>query len=338
MEMKSNPVFVAISDIHFSLINLNSSSYALTAALNKAEELKIPLIIAGDLNDTKAIIRAEVANTLIRILQNSTTKIFILIGNHDLVNEKGQEHCLNFLRPYATIIDYHTRIGFGLKGHTIVGLMPYQSDLEKIPKIIESFDAPDIIVCHQGIQGAAMGDYIIDKSATTSDLFKCPTISGHYHRHQTIGNVTYIGSPFTMSFGEANDGLKGFLVVNDDGTYTKEILNLRKHLILGTYTGKDKIACLRRLSSLQNYSGDIIWIKLFGPQNELDWISRKDIVDCIGMNDFKLDKIPDDKKTIEVEPNKVLTGEEILDKLIDENAESKQAAKVLKKLWRESTI
>lgn len=324
-KQKNDPAFVAISDIHFTVNSLPLASAALKSALLKAELLGVPLIIAGDLNDTKAIIRAEVANALIQILSYSKIEIFILVGNHDLMNEKGSEHGLNYLRPYARIIDKPTRI----KSFENTVFIPYQTDTAKLQEILSTICNPgDLLVMHQGIQNAYMGDYVQDKTSISAKLlenFVC--ISGHYHRHQTVGTLTYIGSPYTTSFGEANDGPKGFLVVNEDGTFKREILNLRKHVI-SEYTpdnppGKDVFN-----------QQDLVWIRLSGPSSWLDTINKRELGIKLRLANFKLDKCVTDRPEITSE-NRKLTDSELFDHIIDNTSDSKERKENLKRLWKE---
>lgn len=289
----SKPLFVAISDIHFNINTLELASKSLQAALYKAEKLNIPLVIAGDLNDTKAIIRAEVANAIIRILKPAKVKVYILEGNHDKVNEKGSEHGLNYLRPYATIVDapgsYPMRMSKeGHYSHWIT-MVPYMSDSSKFA--LDAWAIKGIYVMHQGFRGAFMGDYIQDKTSMSVDIVKDHTvISGHYHRHQTLATVTYIGSPYTVTFGEANDGPKGFLVVNEDGTFERQILELRKHIVVSRKINSDLEA------PVENYQpGDIVKVKLTGPRGLLKLVDKQKLgLKLIGHSNFKLELIPED--------------------------------------------
>ncbi len=313
------PVFIAISDIHFSVPNLELASKSLQAALSKAEELNIPLIIAGDLNDTKAIIRAEVANALIRILKPAKVRVYILEGNHDKVNEKGKEHGLNYLRPYATIIDEPDIFTFNF---TEIHLIPYMSDSSRL--ILPTPNAfTKILVMHQGFRGAFMGDYIQDKSSISTDVVKDYTvISGHYHRHQTLGTVTYIGSPYTITYGEANDGPKGFLIVNEDGTFTREILNLRKHITL-----ERTVDTLNE--PIPNYNpGDLVKIKVRGTREQLLKVRKQD-------TNHRLELIQEQGATKEVE-RLDLNDHELMLKLISSVPDSEELTKLYMEIVNET--
>lgn len=331
---KSKPLFVAISDIHFNLNNLELCSQALLSALVQAEELNIPLVIAGDLHDTKAIIRAEVANAIQEILRPSSVQVIVIVGNHDLVNEKGSEHGLNYLSPYADVIDQALRydeIGPG------VVFIPYQNSADNFAAVLkQKAQKGNIVVCHQGVKGALMGDYVQDKSAIDVKILKdFPTISGHYHKHQTIGTLTYIGNPFTMSFGEANDGPKGFLIVNDDGTFDRKILDLRKHVIIETDVDTLEEADLAGADPFAiPHPADIVWLKVKGPASILDTLKKKNLAALVGHSNFKLDKIA--TASTELEANaEPLTDQETLDALIDQLGEVTERKQNLKALWRE---
>lgn len=325
----SKPIAVLISDIHFSVQNLEIASLALTAALDKAAKLGVPTVIAGDLQDTKAIIRGEVANRLILLLKQAKTPVYILVGNHDLINEKGNDHALTYLQPYAIIIDKISLPGLNSNNKHLY-LIPYQSNTDEFLNFL-STNAPReaILIMHQGYLGAAMGDYIQDKSSISPDLVKDFTvISGHYHRHQTIGTVTYIGSPYTITFGEANDGPKGFLILNEDGTFTREILNLRKHVIVEMdYNDLN-------LPKLAITPQDLVWIKITGPRSELNKINKNDLgMKLLGHSNFKLDLIGTEKVQIK-HVSKNTTPEELLDLMIDTESDTIDQKTYLKKMWR----
>lgn len=324
---KSRPLFVAISDVHFNLNTLYTASRALITAAQHAERLGVPLVIAGDLNDTKAIIRAEVANQLISILKYSACKKFILVGNHDLVNEKGQEHSLNFLAPYATIVD-DPRVFPELPE---VFFIPYQSDTDKLCRILNMPRTEKVYVMHQGFQGANMGDYAVDKTSISVDQVRhVKVFSGHYHRHQNIGTVTYIGNPFTVSFGESNDGNKGFLVVYADGSYEQIPLKLRKHVKIEMEI-KDNSFLLPVNNITEE---DFVWVKLTGPKSVLDSITKKDISNYFGHENFKLDKIALGSDEHKISKAK-MREEEVLDAIINSTPEGEIVKTYLKNLWRE---
>jgi DNA repair exonuclease SbcCD nuclease subunit len=331
---KSSPIAILISDIHFSVNNLQLASLSLEKALVKAKALNLPLIIAGDLNDTKAIVRGEVMNALIDILSHYDNT-YITIGNHDLLNEKGEAHSLNFLRPYAKIIDKAEYIeDLGL------WLLPYYSDPNRLTKVLGYIPEGSTIIMHQGVCGADMGAYVQDKASLLKDTFaNYRVISGHYHRAQDIkcgrprkgavGLFSYIGSPYTTSFSEAGDGPKGYRILMSDGTLESVPTNLRKHIVVDREV-------TNALAPIPEYNpGDLVWFKLRGPTFALN-DSKKSYIGnkLFGHENFKLDKIPMDLGP-STQYTRQFTEEELLDSIIDRTGESESQKKTLKALWRE---
>lgn len=335
----SEPIAVLISDIHFSVPTLELASQALLKAQFKAKMLGVPLIICGDTLDTKAIMRAECVNALIASLSKTDApETYILVGNHDLVNEKGREHSLVFLASMAHVV--HRPRTIRLKDIEIL-LVPYTSDPEKFKSLtLEEEDSlfyTEIVICHQGLQGADMGHYIKDTSSCSPTVFDGRrVISGHYHKAQDIrcgltGRWTYIGNPYTLTFGEANDPEKGYAILMSDGSLERVPLNLRKHVIW-----EENLITLNSLlnSGCKPRKEDILWIKVHGPASELAKLNKQDLSKRIGMADFKLDKIPDEALALEAKPEQ-FTDEQLFDKLIDALSEPGEQKAYLKRLWRE---
>jgi DNA repair exonuclease SbcCD nuclease subunit len=336
MSQSSSPIAVLISDIHFRPDTLELATYSLNTAIRKAEELEVPLIIAGDLTDTKAIIRGEVANRLIEIFRDTINdlRILILVGNHDLINEKGNANTLNFLSPYADIVASPVYY-WDIDAH----LIPYYSDSKALQEHLSIIPAGCTIIMHQGVQTAYMGHYVQDKTSLPKEVFSdFRVISGHYHRAQDIkcgrprkgavGLFSYIGNPYTLSFAEANDGPKGFQVLYDDGIMEQIPLNLRKHVIVEATTDNWQEL------SVQD-TNDLVWVKIAGVKSELADISKQDVAKVLGIDNFKLDLIPTEDAATENLNTEVLQDSEILDRIIDDKSETEEQKTYLKALWRD---
>jgi DNA repair exonuclease SbcCD nuclease subunit len=320
---------VLISDVHFNLKNLELAKSALSSALAEAEERKVPLIIAGDLNDTKAILRAECANAIINILKAAQVRVIIMVGNHDLINEKGQEHSLNFLRPYSDLVQAPV-FDHGVN----LWLIPYMHDTDGLRALLKTIDSGTLIM-HQGVQSAFMGEYVVDKTSIEPEAFDgLRVISGHYHRAQVIlcgdrGTFEYIGTPYSVTFAEAFDGPKGIRLLYEDSTTELIPLGLRKHVIRECNYQE----VMQPIAGLN--PGDLLWLKVSGPASELDKLKKKEIGEkLLGHQNFKLDKVYDQAAKTEIDVTK-LTKDELLDRLIDGSEETEVQRKYLKKLWRE---
>lgn len=336
LKIMSKPIAVLISDIHYNVNTLPLADSALRQALEKARELNVILIVAGDLLDNKAIIRAECANALLKTLDQNWTVVYILVGNHDLINVKGSENSLNFLaRPEGPNILVSSPHHYETTNFSI-GMLPYYDDPTKFKEELFKFPKGSIVIAHQGFLGAEMGMYAVDNSSVDpNELKDYKIISGHYHKHQTVGPVTYIGNPYTLSFGEANDGLKGFQVLNDDGSLTFVSTKLRKHVIINMECIDNKLNATSQSHYIIN-NDDLVWVKVTGRKDDLEKLTKNDISSELKLShtNFKLDKIQIDNQPVEVDATK-FTGEEMLDKLIDNTTDSVETKQYIKQLWRE---
>lgn len=335
----SKPIAVLISDVHYNVQNLHLADTAMRMAIDKAAKLKVQLIVAGDMHDTKANLRGECVNAIIKTFQyaeDNKVSCVVLIGNHDLINEKSIAHSLEFLVPQAIVIDEPT-------AYNGLFFIPYQADPEKFKQWLGLAARGTPVICHQGVHGSDMGEYVQDKSAVHKDIFEGRRVlSGHYHRAQTFkcvdtGVFSYIGTPYTITFAEANDGPKGFQVLYDDGSLEQVSTDLRKHVIR-EYTTEDIAQGLTGRAEDNSFytpPGDLVWVKVKGPTLELDKITKNIIAKQTGIEgSFKLDKIPTDTPTKVVENIDKKTNPELFDMLIDSSQESCDSKKALKQLWR----
>jgi hypothetical protein len=340
-------IAVLCSDIHYSLPNLKLADAAMRMAIAKANELQVPLIVAGDLHDTKANLRGECVNAMIDTFKTYDIGVkyqyeedeefekllpFVLVGNHDKIHEKSQDNSLNFLNGVANII---SKPGFTNEiscNRNSLWFIPYQHDINELKKAIKRVEDGAVVIMHQGITGSNAGEYIQDKSAITKDdVAGMRVISGHYHTRQTIalpdnGVWDYIGNPFTQNFGEANDPPKGFQILNEDGSLIFVPTNLRKHVIWNEYFGVNT-----NQPSLSR--DDLLWFKMHGTKEQLSNFNRSQIP--LSMP-FKLDLIPIDTKVSQVNTTQNLTQSEVLDSLIDSLTNTTDEAKSrLKQIWKD---
>jgi hypothetical protein len=340
MEQKSKPIAVLISDIHFTLQTLDTASLALKKAQLKAHDLEVPLVICGDTLDSKAIIRAEIANRLIELLSvKDAPDTIVLVGNHDLCNERGKTHSLNFVKPYCTVIEtmYYGRLA-GLN----VLMVPYQSDVTALRQELLDVECyKDIVIMHQGLQGSDSGEYYQDPTALNpEDVAHLRVISGHYHRRQTIdtgkGNkFDYIGNPYTLGFGEANHPEKGFQILMSDGSLEFVPTGLRKHIVIHIKVGDLDHPDLWQYDY---QPGDLLWVKVSGQQAYLSDLTKAKVADYMQLKeDFRLEVIPEETNTTFEMSNRTQTmkQEEVLDNLIASLTNTDQTRKErLQTMWK----
>lgn len=338
----SQPILVIAGDIHYSLPNLILADKSTRMAITKANELGVPFLANGDTHDQKANLRGECVNALIETFKTAKIKPYLNIGNHCKISSKGIEHSLNFLAPYAHVIDKYEYIP-ALNSHIVA----YHDDLNELREVLSQIPADSRVILHQGLNGSNMGEYVIDKSALDPiDLKDFRSILSHYHAYQNItcgplrtnqvGLATFVGSPYSQTYGEADDPEKGFRILNDDGTLDFVPTNLRKHVIYGLKCDSmgaiysDQMFCSSDVVDEQ----DLKWVKIIGEKSGINRIRREAIEFILKIKDFRLDLNPLDTESKPSEV-KTLTQHELLDSIIDNTTNTSDEAKTrVKQLWR----
>lgn len=333
------PIAVLGADIHYNINTLELADAATRQMVAKANQLNVPLVIAGDLHDTKAHLRAECEEAMIVTLQGAKHDPIILVGNHCRRNERSPEHALHFLRGIGTIIDKPCSWSQGSLSATLI---PYQHNQEEFKAALAFKPPGSLVICHQGIIGADMGHYVQDKSAITKeDVAAYRVVSGHYHRRQDIdcgtsghlhkGIFSYIGNPYSLTFGEAKDPEKGFQILMDDGTLEFVPTNLRRHLVIAIRF--EGLAFLQVLNPKPRPE-DPLWLKVQGSSAQLASIKKKDIALVLGREDFKYDPIRTDVGT-EATVTPKMSSTEAMDAVIEGSPDEAPRKDELKKLYRE---
>jgi DNA repair exonuclease SbcCD nuclease subunit len=329
----TKPIAVLISDIHYNLQTLPVADAALKMAVQTANDLNVPLIVAGDLHDTKANIRAECLNAMLDTFAGAKIRPLVIVGNHDAINEKSDKHSLNGLTSAVTIVDREFCFGPNMY------LLPYYSNPEALKAHLMTVPKGSTIIMHQGIQGSNSGEYIQDKSAISKeDVKDFRVISGHYHARQDIktgrpqkggvGLFSYIGNPYTLNFGESKDPIKGYQVLMSDGMLEFVPTGLRKHIVVNLDLG------LSILTYPDVSPEDIVLVKLAGSKEDLRLLSKEDIAKKLHIStNFRLDKLPYD--TVTESPSASLSQEGLLDSLIDSLTNTTKEQKLrLQELWK----
>lgn len=166
-----------------------------------AEDLGEPTIILGDLLDTKELIRGKVFNYVYKRLKESKIQWYILVGNHDWFNLTCEDHSLQVLKelPNVTVVDKLI-----VEGDT--AFMPFQTP-EKIAEMLNAIPKKvKYLFAHLDVVGFDFGNGIKSQvGLKLSELKRFDkVITGHYHTFAQKKNLTYLGTPFSHTFGETN--------------------------------------------------------------------------------------------------------------------------------------
>jgi DNA repair exonuclease SbcCD nuclease subunit len=327
----SKPIAVLISDVHYNIHTLELADKAMRMAIDKANQLDVPLIVAGDLHDTKANLRGECVLAILATFNLCEHTPYVLVGNHDKINEKSDwnEHSLHFLAQTTRVIGKPEK----WKDWTLI---PYCSNSADAYYSINN--GGNKFIMHQGISAAESGDYIQDKTALdVSEGLNggVRVISGHYHTRQTTllpsgGKWDYIGNPYSLTWGEAKDPEKGFQILYDDGSLEFVPTNLRKHVIIDMHLADIKLGEYTRHDAKP---GDLVWVKLSGPRERLQVWDKQSIGRVLELTDFKLTyEYAQDAVRVK---NKQKDKPELIDSIIDNLDGTAEYKARLKDKWRQ---
>lgn len=231
-QSQNRPVLV-IGDLHLKPSNLKIARRLFDFIESDDQFAMVNhLVLLGDVYDTKAIIRSEAQNFLFSYLSNTRFEnVSIVVGNHDYENLECQQSALDPLKYLKNVfvlnkqeVQYYTDYK--------LAFIPYIHDPKKFVDLVtsnsEKLKKSNYVFCHQGFQGFDLGGGILDESGVDISLLP-PTnyIVGHYHKQQRNKSVVYTGTPFSHSFGEANQ-VKQILLL--EGSSLKFIdTNLPQH-------------------------------------------------------------------------------------------------------------
>lgn len=181
----------------------------------------------GDLVDRRKYINFKTLQRLrtrfMKALQDRGIKVHLTLGNHDVFFKNTSE--LNSVTELfiglnnLTIYDEPAVVEFdGLD----IGLVPWinSSNYDASLKFLET--APtEILMGHFEIQGFEIYKGVRFDHGLNKNVFKRfeAVYSGHFHHKQEKGNITYLGSPFQITFSDLGSS-KGFHVFD---TETREM-------------------------------------------------------------------------------------------------------------------
>ena len=179
------------------------SSYAKKNNINK-------IVILGDLLEKSNRIKYDTFVPLFRKLQEMKDAgliLFFIPGNHDIYTMDG-DTIVEIFSPFGEVVKNAKEFEFdGVK----INMCPFTTDPNEVPTV-----NADYLFTHLPIDG-----FMFDNGMEAKEKHSFPVsffsnykkvFTGHYHKRQTRDNIEYVGSPYQLSFGEAGDTNKGFVV------------------------------------------------------------------------------------------------------------------------------
>lgn len=178
----------------------------------------------GDLFDDKKQINLK-SLTLAKeyffdVLHDKDIELFTFVGNHDsfhrnTIKINAQE---SLLYGYRKIRAFSSPTMWGFEDLPVL-ILPWicEDNYDECMKMIDNASPETVVFGHLELAGFEMHrGSIINKGMDSSIFSKFRAVySGHYHHRSSKGNITYLGTPYEMTWADYEDQ-KGFHVFDTD--------------------------------------------------------------------------------------------------------------------------
>jgi len=221
-----------IGDCHIQPKTIIDLTFAFEQIYKIIQEHEIQhIVLCGDELDLHSTVKESSFNFLIEILEKilsfNSTKVYLLVGNHDFKNNNvfcSNDHFLNPFKKWKNVqvIDVPTIININNNKIACFPFIPEGRFHEARIKYLGEDINYNLCLGHQGFTGATL-DNGMAFTGTDKWLKKYPMmITGHFHSpHQPQENLIYVGSLIPLKHGE--DDPKRILIVTLNSDKALEI-------------------------------------------------------------------------------------------------------------------
>lgn len=234
-----NENIMLIGDIHFQSQAYEQGEEFIQKCLVKLEQYKPKMVVLlGDILDTFGDSKEAPFNQCYNFISKIVSKdwciaLFIMIGNHDLINQTqflSDKHFFNPYKKWPKVVVVDIPIHLTYKGETTkdrnIVMCPYVyhgrfkealdcantyytlSEYTGLVFLSEKHSKVDysnvhLVMCHQEFKGVTYGNVISTQGdVLTKNLKNIQIVTGHIHEKFIMGNIRGIGSARQVSFGE----------------------------------------------------------------------------------------------------------------------------------------
>ena len=170
-------------------------------------------IFLGDWHHNRASTDVSTMNYTVsnlEFLSKSFEKVYFILGNHDLFyKDKREINSLEFMRLFPNVIPIKEPFTEGN-----VTILPWLvgDEWKTVPKIksryiFGHFELP-LFYMNAMVQMPDHGQLQSDHFQNQEYVF-----SGHFHKRQTKGNISYIGNAFPHNYADAGDDDRGMMLL-----------------------------------------------------------------------------------------------------------------------------
>jgi DNA repair exonuclease SbcCD nuclease subunit len=251
----------------------------------------------GDTFDTHGVVRSELLKEFRDHVENITfntgIEYWYVLGNHDQFKPKDSKyHALQtFDICNFKVFDTVQNVGDDI---TIV---PYVQEFEDFP-----LNTKSICITHNTFIGADYGFKREDAGVNADKVSADIIISGHIHKRQTFGKVTYPGTPYSYNANDV-DEVKGLLLF-DTETFEQRFIEspFPKWASLEfTVTSDNPISNFNEVLKQNLNDKDKFILKVHGPKVELTaYFKSKEYLTIVKGKSILPKPIPNDKTKVKV--------------------------------------
>jgi len=272
-----------IQDVYFNIF--------LYKILEKNPEIS-DLFILGDVFDNRNILNVKTINLALRIFQHLSERVRIhcLLGNHDVYYTKSKKiHSLDIFNIFDTVAVYSDISTIAIDNRKIL-LIPWIQTAEDREAAISAIKSAkendiDLILTHNSINNFEMVRHYQERNGLLQEIFPVRTFAGHFHLRDTKGNVTYVGSPYEITWNDAG---------NQKGVYIVNLRNMEEKFIPNEISPKHiKIYTSQAEQDFSTLTGHFIKIIIDNDISEADLLKLKtkiescDIMSCSIESEFE---------------------------------------------------
>lgn len=219
---------VLFTDIHFGrkqnsdLHNTDCVNFIkfMTSYIRKNNDID-NIIFLGDWFENRSAVNILTLNysyNAASIINDLGIPVYFIVGNHDLYTRNNRDvfstiffHEFNNFNVIQenTVIDNIGDGGILLSPFLFHDEYTHLNKYKHIPVWFGHYEFNGFIVTGDNIKYSGGPDPLNFKKIKR-------IFSGHFHKRQQSGNITYIGNTFPMDFSDANDNNRGFAVYDHD--------------------------------------------------------------------------------------------------------------------------
>lgn len=226
------------------------------------------IVILGDLTEEKDRHSARLVNRVVKALDRLSrlAPVICLMGNHDYHDEG---------HPFFEFLSYVENVKFIDKVtdgrdlpapfRNVFGeylFLPHTRDFERdwmefLQADGKGFNGYDAVFAHNTFDGTetAYGRKLEGIPVDVFRAFKGPVLAGDIHNPQSVGNVQYIGAPYTVDFGD--DYVPRILALDGHRVQWRAVGQYPQKTLVHIEQGKDLMDYKKRVGE-----GDILKVRV----------------------------------------------------------------------------